>query len=315
MNGEEKSIWKASRIWIEGDNIMKRLLTIVLFTILFATSALSQRGGVKQQLIKLDQEWASATARGDARVLNRILASDYRYTDLDGSVGTKAQLLRDIRANSKMSHPSLATDDYDIQVYGNTAVMTHLATGKHDDHNTQLRSLHVWVKKGVVWQVVAHQWTTIRRPSGAEEPFRARCANYSYQPEVIAYFGDSNTISEKLDNDHMGLPDRRGYLLLVETKGTSELAFFEREDEHLFKVYKWEGSSLGNFREDLTNVILENRGIACVGAQAKSMVKVNFNPSDLGTIPMPLSAKAAFSHILKKYSGDQYLRVTVLLLC
>lgn len=292
---------------------MKRILTIVLFTILCATSALSQRG-VKEQLIKLDQEWAAAAARGDAKILTRILASDYRYTDLDGTVGTKAQLLKEAGATSKMSHPSLTTEDYDIQVYGNTAVMTHLASGKHDDHNTQLRSLHVWVKKGAIWQVVAHQWTTIRRPEAGEQPFRAKCANYSYQPEVIAYFGDSKTITGKLDNDQMGLPDRRGYLLLVETKGTAELAFFEREDEQLFKVYKWEGASLGDFRENLTNVILENRGIACVGAQAKSMVNVKFNPADLGTIPMPLSARAAFGHMLKKYE-DQYLRVTVLLLC
>lgn len=141
-----------------------------------------------------------------------------------------------------------------------------------------------------------------------------KCATYSYEPEVISYFGDSNTVIKKIDNDQMGLPDRRGYLLLIETKKTAEFTFFERDDPKNFKVYQWSGESMGNLREQLTDVILENRGIACIGAQAKQIVKAGFNPSDKGTIPQPLSARAAFSHMLKKY-GDQYLRVTILLLC
>jgi hypothetical protein len=141
-----------------------------------------------------------------------------------------------------------------------------------------------------------------------------QCATYSYEPEVISYFGDSETVIKKLDNDQMGLKERRGYLLLIETKKTAEFTFFERDDPKNFKVYQWSGASLGNLREDLTDVILENRGIACVGAQTKSIVKASFNPDDKGVIPQPLSARAAFSHMLKKY-GTQYLRVTVLLLC
>jgi len=293
---------------------MKRIFTITIFTILFATLALAQKGGdVKQQLIKLDKEWAAATAKGDVKALDRILADDYIYTDLDGSIGTKAELLKDLKANSKMSHPPLETDDYSIRVYGTTAIMTHLAMSSHEG-NTKLRSLHVWVKHGQTWRVVAHQWTTVMEAKPDDLRFRAKCANYSYQPEVIAYFGDSTTITQKLDNDQMGLPDRRGYLLLIETKDSAEFSFFERADDQHFRVSQWKGASLGDLREKLTDVILENRGIACVGAQTKSIVNTRFNPSDLGTIPMPLSARAAFSHMLKKY-GDQYLRVTVLLLC
>jgi len=149
------------------------------------------------------------------------------------------------------------------------------------------------------------------------EPTQAQqvCAKASYEPEVISYFGDSATVIKKLDNDQMGLPDRRGYLLLVETKKSAELVFFERDDPKNFKVYQWNGASMGDLRERLTDVILENRGIACVGAQTKSIVKASFNINDKGSIPQPLSARAAFSHMLKKYDTNQYLRVTVLLLC
>jgi hypothetical protein len=85
-------------------------------------------------------------------------------------------------------------------------------------------------------------------------------------------------------------------------------------DDTNFKVSQWQGDSLGDFREKLTNMIFANRGIACVGAQSKAMVKAKFDPTDLGTIPTPLSARAAFSHLLRKF-GDSYLRTTIVLLC
>lgn len=301
---------------------MKRTLTAVVFALLFASvghgqdarAYVTQGKSVQEQLIALDKEWATATARGDANTISRILADDYAFTDIDGSVGTKADLLKTLKEGNAKEHPALTNDEYTVRVYGSTAVMTHRATaGTDHSAGSHLRSLHVWVKRGRSWQVVAHQWTTVTDKLTPNQQ-RLRCANYSFQPEVIAYFGDSSTVISKLNDDRMGLPDRRGYLLLIETKQSAEFSFFERDDEKHFRVYQWHGESLGDLREQLTNVILENRGIACIGAQTKSIVKARFNPEDLGTIPTPLSAQAAFSHTLKKY-GDQYLRVTVLLLC
>jgi hypothetical protein len=224
-------------------------------------------------------------------------------------------MLSDIKGSQAMAIEALETSDYHVRVLGNTAIMTHLTASPQQDSKTRLQSMHVWVKRGVNCQVVAHQWTVITEPRSTTKPdFKAACAKYSYQPEVIAYFGDSATVINKLVNDQMGLPDRLGYLLLIETKESAEFSFFERVDEQHFRVFQWHGEKLGDLREQLTNVILENRGIACVGAQTKEIVKAKFNPDDRGIIPMPLSARSAFSHMLKKY-GDQYLRVTVLLLC
>jgi len=273
-----------------------------------------QRYGVEEQLIKLDKEWGAASARADMKTLDRILANNYTYTDLDGRVGNKVEMFRDMKASQAMGVEALESSDYQVKVYGNTAVMTHVTTSSQDP-KVRLQSMHVWVKKGPSWQVVAHQWTAITPRNSNVPDFRARCAKYSYEPEVIAYFGNSDTVISKLDNDKMGLPDRRGYLLLVETKDSAEFSFFEKADEQHFRVSQWRGQSLGDLREALTNVILENRGIACVGAQTKSIINARFSPGDLGSIPTPLSARAAFSHILKKHGNDDYLRVTILLLC
>ena len=317
----------------ERKKTMKRLISIILVVTLSALFGYAQQsaqsmhghsmaattaadyGKTEAELIKLDREWGTASARGDAKALDRLLASNYTFTDLDGRVGNKVELLRDLKSTSANRVEALEASDYKVQIYGNTAVMTHLTTATSGDSKVQLQSMHVWVKRGAAWQVVAHQWTAVSPRNSTVPDFRARCANYSYEPEVMAYFGDSGTIINKLDNDQMGLPDRRGYLLLVETKQTAEFSFFERVDAKDFRVSQWQGESLGDLREKLTDVILENRGIACVGEQTKMIVNAAFHPSDRGTIPMPLSAKAAFSHILKKYGKDDYLRVTILLLC
>jgi hypothetical protein len=291
---------------------MKRTLLFTLFLLLPST-ALAQKG-VQDHLIQLDKEWSAATVKRDAKTLNRILASDYTYTDFDGQTGTKAKMLKDMAAHHAMELEAMESSDYQVRVFGSTAVMTHMTAVMNQDSKIRLQSMHVWAKRGNNWQVVAHQWTVVAPRGTATPAIRPECAKFSYQPEVIAYFGDAATIINKLEDDRMGLPDRRGYLLLIETKESAEFSFFERADDKHFRVSQWQGRTLGDLRERLTDVILENRGIACVGAQTKSIVKARFNPSELGAIPMPLSAKAAFSHALRKH-GNEYLRVTILLLC
>jgi hypothetical protein len=207
-----------------------------------------------------------------------------------------------------------------VQIYGGTAVVTHNAVFKgrveNKDVTVEARGLDVWVKHGADWQVVAHQWTVTSGLRGDALPkeFLAECARMSFQPEVHSLFGDAAVVLSKLENDTMGLPDRRGYLLLVETEGAAELAYFDRVNTEESRVYHWEGNSVSDLREKLTTYIMANRGIACVGAQTKALVRASLKLSDLGHIPTPLSAEAAFSHMIRKY-GDRYLRVTVFLLC
>ena len=268
---------------------------------------------LKSQLIKLEQQWATAQQKGDKATLDRILADDYKFTDLDGKVGTKRELLDNLQKNSGESSGS---PNFEVQIYGNAAVVTHNSVFKGKDATVEARGLDVWVKHGSNWQVVAHQWTVTSGPHGDALPkeFLAKCAAISFQPEVHSLYGNAAVILSKLENDAMGLPDRRGYLLLIETEGSAELDYFDRVSTQGSRVYHWEGNSVSELREKLTNYILANRGIACVGAQTKALVNASLKLSDLGQIPTPLSATAAFSHMIRRY-GDNYLRVSILLLC
>lgn len=302
---------------------MKRIFVVAVLTIMGSSLAMAQtsesqtvHGKIERALVKLDKEWAAAEARGDTASINRILADEYVFTDLDGKVGDKRQFL--VHTKSSDTRPeSITPDDYKVRFYGNTAVMTHSATLKGRDNSEQARAIHVWVNRRGRWQVVAHQWTLTTQEPGKPVPkeFLMRCARYSFEPEVRSFYGNSVAVLEKIENDNMGLADRRGYLLLIETNESAEIAFFDRLSEERFNVLQWYGGSAGNLREQLTDTILANRGVACVGAQTKAIVQAKFNPTSLGAIPTPLSASAAFRHFIKKYGDTNYLRVTAFLLC
>jgi len=302
---------------------MKQFLLMIFASciacsIVAAQAEKSSRSGERGAVVALEHEWAKAEQNADREALDRIVASDYKFTDLNGKSGTKSEYLANLHKSSAAPGPESA-NDYDVQVYSTVAVVTHTATfdGRGvDGEAVKAKGLDVWVKEGKAWKVVAHQWTEISGPRGDALPkeFLARCAQMSFQPEIHSFYGSAAVILPKLENDTMGLPDRRGYLLLIETAGSAELAFFERASTQDSRVLHWEGKSAAELREKLTDYIMANRGIACVGAQTKAIIKASLNLSDLGRIPTPLSASAAFSHLIRKY-GDDYLRVTAMLLC
>jgi len=224
---------------------------------------------VAKRIVELEQQWAAAQQKGDRAVLNRLLADDYKYTDLNGATGTKAELLASLQpaGGSNPSAPETASK-YEVRVYGDTAVVTHNAVFRAVDkeQTVEARGIDVWVRRQANWQVVAHQWTVVSGPRGESLPreFLNKCARMSFQPEVHSLYGNAAVVLSKLENDSMALPERRGYLLLIETENSAELAYYERVTDQSSRVYHWDGTSVRDLREQLTNFILANRGIACV---------------------------------------------------
>ena len=141
------------------------------------------------------------------------------------------------------------------------------------------------------------------------------CRTASWEPEVLSFYGDSATVLKKLDNYEMNLPNRRIFMFLVESKGSAELSLFELADEKTneFQVWHWKGDSADTLREEATETILKNRGVACIGKQIKRLV-LRLHPEDQGKIPALASASAAFGHAIQHF-GTQYVRTTAFLLC
>ena len=119
---------------------------------------------VEQELTALDQEWTQAGVKGDASILERVLADDYSAANALGKTITKAEAIADLKSGATKLDTNTA-DNYSVRVFGDTAVMTHdgVRTGQREGKafTERYRSLHVFVRRGGRWQAVASQGMTL----------------------------------------------------------------------------------------------------------------------------------------------------------
>ena len=92
--------------------------------------------------------------------LNKLLADDLIYIHSTGDQDSKKTFIENqhngVRKYLKIDHETM-----DVKVYGNSAVLTgtvQLETEmKGVKSAAHLRIIHVWVKQGGSWKLVAHQ--------------------------------------------------------------------------------------------------------------------------------------------------------------
>ncbi len=154
---------------------MKRILAIVIFLIGVTSLALGQverkpterikdqSGGVERELINLAKRWNEAFLRKDVATLKSIMAEDIVIVYGDGSRGTRAEDIASIGKSEQIE--SSIPDDFQVQVYGDTAVMMSRLTVKGVRHgkkfNAQFQYLDVYRKRDGRWQCVVTQNTRI----------------------------------------------------------------------------------------------------------------------------------------------------------
>jgi hypothetical protein len=120
----------------------------------------------EQELIRLDKQWGEAGLHGDSAALDNIVADDFMGVSPTGAQ-TKAQHIAEAKANApNITNATYTADEYSVRFLDpNTAVMTHSASekgmNKGKEYTGQHRSMHVWVKRGGKWQVVASQATPV----------------------------------------------------------------------------------------------------------------------------------------------------------
>jgi ketosteroid isomerase-like protein len=133
---------------------MKTLLT------LFAAAALLSAAGPADAVKAAEDSWAKAIVAKDYAALEKILSADLTYTHSDGRRDTKASYIDSIKTG-KQVYEVATPQDLEVKLFGNTAVLTgklkivSLTNGKRSDPTLSI--LHVYVKHGAQWQLVAHQ--------------------------------------------------------------------------------------------------------------------------------------------------------------
>jgi hypothetical protein len=138
---------------------MKRMLLVAVIVLGVSAVAFGQykKGSVEQTLIDMDKAWTAAELKGDKAAAGKFVAEDFRGTTAEGAVQNKADYLKGLAATPDDMDMA---DDYNVRVFGDTAIMTHrgTVTGKNP---IVYRSTHVWVKRGGKWQIVAHHGSNV----------------------------------------------------------------------------------------------------------------------------------------------------------
>jgi ketosteroid isomerase-like protein len=144
---------------------MKRHAVVGVVVLLAVTALAAQAPpAIEKELLKLENDWATAWQKKDAVFLQKLCTEEYLATDAEGVTYTKAQDLANV-ASPGTSVTSFALSDMKVHVYGDTAVVTGMNTVKQTfkgkDMSGAFRFTDVFVKRDGRWQVVATQGTKV----------------------------------------------------------------------------------------------------------------------------------------------------------
>jgi len=133
---------------------------------------------------------------------SRYVADDCIYSDDDGNLVTKAQLLEHEKRNWPPEYDhSVNFRDYVVHVYGDTAVMNFRFTVHEQitdtDLITEMRATEAYAKQNGTWLLVARQWAPL--PINFRKPVAVDTSVYKdyvgqYQSRLL---DDVETISVK----------------------------------------------------------------------------------------------------------------------
>lgn len=141
----------------------------VAFVLVLGISSIAfgqyRKGSVEEKLIQLDKAWTFAELKGDKKAAAELVADDYLGTTQQGMVENKAQYIASLAPNAD----AVKSADYNVRVFGNTAIMTHSGTVE-GVRNMKFRSTHVWMKRGGKWLIVAHHGSPVIPPKDEPEP-------------------------------------------------------------------------------------------------------------------------------------------------
>ena len=117
-----------------------------------------------QKVLAVEHAWTEAHLRGDVQTLEEIMAFDYVKIQPDGSLSDKTTTLASYQPDQRAWDVARG-DDYDVRVYGDTAVVIGRWTARGINNGRPFdyaaRFLSIYVRRAGRWQMVAEQSTEI----------------------------------------------------------------------------------------------------------------------------------------------------------
>ncbi len=136
------------------------LRTLSLLTI-SACLALAADNSVVE---RAERDFGKALAGGDVARLDKLISNDLLYTHSGGNTDTKISYLDGLKSGN-LRYALFEYQNLEVKPYGDTALVfgvVHVkSVTKGTPSESHLRIIHVWVKQGGAWKLVAHQSTKL----------------------------------------------------------------------------------------------------------------------------------------------------------
>lgn len=148
---------------------MKSIIRFIGSTaVIFAVAInLAAAGSLEDQIEQLEQQRYTTLIAGNWDAYASLLGDEFFYNQGGGISVTKAAYLETLKSGALQVHKA-KREDPTIRPYGDVVVVTGIAhvdlTFKGEDKTLHSRYLHVWVKKGDEWKLVARQATYLPAP-------------------------------------------------------------------------------------------------------------------------------------------------------
>jgi len=145
---------------------MARHWGAILFCVAIATTiptaALATHHDAAAEIAIADKQYNDALEQSDVRALRELIADSYVFTDPNGRVSGRAEVIDGI-SSGRIRIRSQLTSDVRINVFGDAAIETGLLTSVaiRDGRNSggTFRFTRVWVKRAGRWRTAAIQET------------------------------------------------------------------------------------------------------------------------------------------------------------
>ena len=146
-----------------GKKIFLILLAVGCGMIVGNSQATADKASDEKAVDALDTEYQAAVEKNDAATMDRILADDFILVLGNGTVITKADLIKEAKAGSlKYEQQKEVDNSQKVRVYGDTAIVTAklwvkytTTEGKSSDHKLWFSDTYVRTKDG--WRYVFGQ--------------------------------------------------------------------------------------------------------------------------------------------------------------
>lgn len=135
------------------------LSILAIFAIAWRTRAAGAEETAKAEVLKVEDIRNQALQSGDAKLLGSIYSDDLVYSNVSGTLLSKAEHLAEFQKRT-LHFVSFAHDNVEVTMHGDSAVLTGISKSVVDYRgeisHSQRRFMNVYAKKDGRWLCVAH---------------------------------------------------------------------------------------------------------------------------------------------------------------